>query len=50
MVYGYLVFKGLMNKAIFDNKQTTRYLKDQYDNIPSCMTTCDSDITKLILE
>ena len=26
MVYGELVFKGLMNKAILGNKQTTRYL------------------------
>ena len=39
-----------MNKEIVDNKQTTRYLQDQYDNIPSYMTTCDSDIAKFILE
>ena len=39
-----------MNKEIVDNKQTTRYLQDQYDNIPSYMTTCDSDIDKFILE
>ena len=50
MVYGELVFKGLMNKAIFDNRQTTRYLQDQYGNLPSYMTTCDSDIAKFILE
>ena len=50
MVYGELVFKGLMNKAIVDNNQTTRYLQDQYDNLPSYMTTCDSDIAKFILE
>ena len=42
MVYGKLVFKGLANKEIVDNKQTTRYLQDQYDNLPSYMTTCDS--------
>ena len=28
MVYGELVFKGLINKAFFYNKQTTRYLQD----------------------
>ena len=50
MVYGNLVFRGLMNKATVDNKQTTRYLQDQYDNLPSYMTTCDSDISKFILE
>ena len=49
MVYGELVFKGLMNKAIVDNKKTTRYLQDQYENLPSYMTTCDSDIAKFIL-
>ena len=37
MVYGELVFKGLMNKTIVDNKETTRYLQDQYDNQPSYM-------------
>ena len=50
MVYGELVFKGLMNKAIVDNNQTTRYLQDQYDNLLSYMTTCDSDISKFILD
>ena len=50
MVYGELVLKGLMNKATSDNKKTTRYLQDQYDNLPSYMTTCDFDITKFILE
>ena len=50
MVYGELVFKGMMNKAILDNKQTTRYLQDQYYNLPSYMTTCDFDIAKFILE
>ena len=50
MVYGELVFKGLMNKAIVDNKQTTRYLQDQYENLPSYMITCDSDIANFILE
>ena len=50
MVYGELVFKGLMNKAIMDKKQTTRYLQDQYENLPSYITTCDSDIAKFILE
>ena len=39
-----------MNKAIVDNKQTARYLQDKYDNLPSYMTTCDSDIAKFILE
>ena len=29
MVYGKLVFKGLMHKAISDNNQKTRYLQDQ---------------------
>ena len=28
MVYGELVCKGLMNKAVVGNKQTTRYLQD----------------------
>ena len=50
MVYVELVFKELMNKAIFDNKQTTWYLQDHYDNLPSYMTTCDFDIAKFILE
>ena len=50
MVYGKLVFKGLMNKAIVNNKQTTRYLQNQYDNLMSYMTTCDSDITNFIQE
>ena len=50
MVYGELVFKGLMNKAIMDNKQTTRYVQDQYENLPPYMTTCDSDIATFILE
>ena len=50
MVYGELVFKGLMNKVIVDNKQTTRYVQDQYENLPSYMTTCDSDIATFILE
>ena len=50
MVYGKLVFKVLMNKAIVDNKQTTRYLKDQYGNILSYTTTCDYDTAKFILE
>ena len=50
MVYGELVFKGLMNKAIVDNKQTTRYVQDQYENLPSYMTTCDSGIATFILE
>ena len=50
MLYGELVFNGLMNKDIVDNKQTTWYLQDQYKNIPSYMTTCDSDIAKFILE
>ena len=49
MVYGELFFKGLMNKAIFDNKQTTRYLQYQYDNLLSYMNTSDSDIVKSIL-
>ena len=34
MVYGELVFKVLMNKSDVYNKQTTRYLQYQYDNIP----------------
>ena len=49
-MYGELVFKRLMNKAIVDNKQTTMYLQDQYDNLPSYVTTCNSDIAKFILE
>jgi hypothetical protein len=49
-VFGELVFKALMNKAIVDNKQTTRHLQDQYDALPQYMTTCDSDIAKFILE
>ena len=39
-----------MNKASVDNKKTARYFQDQYDNLPSYMTTCDSDIAKFILE
>ena len=39
-----------MKKAIVDKNQTTRYLQDQYDNLPLYMTTCDSDIAKFILE
>ena len=50
MVYLELVFKGLMNKAIVDNKQTTGYLYYQYENIPLYMTPCDSNIAKFILE
>ena len=50
MVYGKLVFKGLTNKAIVENKHKTSYLQDQYYNLPSYMTTCDSEITKFILE
>ena len=50
MVYGELVFKGLMNKAIVENKHKTIYLQDQYDNLPSYMTTCDSDVAKFVLE
>ena len=50
IVNGELVFKGLMNKTIFDNNQTTRYLQYQYKNLPLFITTCDSDITKFILE
>ena len=49
MVYGELVFKGLMKKALVENKQTTRYLNDQYNNLLSYMTTCDSNIAKFIL-
>ena len=48
MVYGELFFKGLVNKAIVDNKQTTKYLQDQDENLPLYMTTCDSDIAKFI--
>ena len=53
MIYGELVFKGLMNimnKAVVKNKQTNRSLHYQYDNLPSYMTTCDCDIAKFILE
>ena len=50
MVYEELVFKGLTNTDIVNSKQTTRYLQDQYNNIPSYMTTCDSYIAKFILE
>ena len=50
MVYGELFFKGLTDKYIFDNKQTNRYLQNQYNNIPWYMTTFDSDIAKFILE
>ena len=50
MVYGDLVFKGMMKKAIVDNKHTAWYLYDQYDNLPLYMTNCDSNIVKFILE
>ena len=50
VVYGELVYKGLMNKAITDNNQTTRYLQDQYDNIRSYMTNFDSATENFILE
>ena len=50
MVYVELVFKGMMNKAIVDNKHTTWYLQDQYDNLLSYMTTCDSDIANFVME
>ena len=50
MVYGELVFKGLTNKAIVDNRHKTRYFQYQYDNLPSYMNTCDSDSTNFILE
>ena len=50
MVYGELFFKVLMNRAIFNNNKTTRYLQDQYENLPSYMTNCDPDIAKFILE
>ena len=49
MVYVELVFKGLVNKAIVDNKQTARYLRDQYDNLPAYITTCDSNIETFII-
>ena len=50
MVYGESVFKGPMNKAIVENKQTTGFFLDQYDNLPSYMTTCDPKIAKFTLE
>ena len=50
MVYGELVFKVLMNKAIVNNKHTTRYLQDNYNNLTSYMNTCNYDIAKFILE
>ena len=49
-ICGELVFKGLMNKTIVDNKQTTRYLQDEFDNLPSNMTSCDSNIPEFILQ
>ena len=39
-----------MNKAIVEKKQTTSYLQDKYDNLPSYMTNCEYDIAKFILE
>ena len=50
MVYCNLVFKGPMNKDIVNNKQKTRYLPDNYSNLPLYMITCDSGITKFILD
>ena len=43
-ICGELVFKGLMNKTIVDNKQTMRYLQDEFENLLSNMTSCDSNI------
>ena len=39
-----------MNQYIFDNKQTTRYLQDQYNNLHFYLITCDSDIANFIME
>ena len=50
IVYDELFFKGMTKKDISNNKKTTRYLQDQYENLPSYMTNCDSDIAKFILE
>ena len=50
MVYGELVFKLIMNKSIVYHKQMTRYLQDQYNNLPPYMTPCDSVIPKFTLE
>ena len=47
---GELVFKGLINKTIVDNKKPTRYLQDDFDDMPSNMTSCDSNIPKFILQ
>ena len=49
-IYGELVFKALMNKAVIDNKKTTRHLQDRYDSLPQFMTSCDSIIPEFILE
>ena len=50
MVYGEFFFKGPMNKANVNNKETTRYSHEEYDNLPSYMTTCDSYTAKFILK
>jgi hypothetical protein len=49
-ICGELVFKGLMNKTIVDNKQTTRYLQDEFDNMPSNITSCKSKIPEFTLQ
>ena len=46
IVYDELFFKGMTKKDISNNKKTTRYLQDQYENLPSYMATCDYNIKK----
>ena len=48
MACGEKLFKLLMNKAIIDNKQTTRKLQDQWENYPAKMGDLDSNIDKFI--
>ena len=43
------LFKLLTNKAIIDNKQTTRKLQDHFDNCSSKMGDLDSNIHTFIL-
>ena len=47
--YGELIFKALMQKTLIDNQQTTRHLRDQYDQFPQYMMQVESDIPKFIL-
>ena len=46
---GELLFKVLFNKAIIDNKQTTRKLQDLLNNCLSKMGYLESNIESFIL-